>query len=264
MIEKPNMMRDVLTVKNKFFVTPHYIRVILESDQMDLFQEANIGDNNKLVIPMDKTKPLQLPDGPPKGGVSDFYIRTYTLRAIDFEKSEMTVDFVMHGETGPASKWAINAQPGDQLGVLMKAKRKPLFQEADWYLLVGDHTALPVISAILEQLPSNAQGQVVLEVPEPEDVLELEKPEHIQIHWVFNPTPGENSQLVSVMKEIPLDVYPNKFVYAAAEYHIVKEMQDLLRQEQSLERKDWYAFSYWKYGVAEDGSAQDRRGLTKN
>lgn len=264
MVDKPNMMRDVLTVKHKFFVTPHYIRVILESDQMELFLEANVGDNNKLVIPKDKSKPLQLPDGPSKGDASDFYIRTYTLRAIDFEKSEMTVDFVMHGETGPASKWAINAQPGDQLGVLMKAKRKPLFQEADWYLLVGDHTALPVISVILERMPNHARGQVILEVPTAEDVLELEKPEEVQIQWVLNPTPGEHSQLVSVMKKIPLGSHSSKFVYAAAEYHVVKELQDILRQEQSLERKDWYAFSYWKNGIAEGDSAQDRRALTNN
>ncbi len=38
--------------------------------------------------------------------------------------------------------------------------------QADWYLFAGDHTALPAISAMLEQLPATAKGLAFIEVPD--------------------------------------------------------------------------------------------------
>lgn len=262
--EKPVMMRGVLTVKEKVFLSPHYIRIILEGNDLYKFKEANIGDNNKLIIPKEQNAEVVLPDlKQGKNRDENTSVRTYTLRNLDLEKGEMAIDFVMHGETGPASKWAMHAEKGNQLGVLMKSKRKPLFQPADWFLLAGDHTAVPVISAILEKLPSKARGNVILEVYDAEDTLELQKPMGVTITWTFNKTPGENSTLVNFLKTIDLSKESSKFIFAAAEYHAIKEIQQLLRKEDNLARKDWYAFSYWKYGQAEDASASVRRGLSK-
>ncbi|SFU76085.1 NADPH-dependent ferric siderophore reductase, contains FAD-binding and SIP domains [Pustulibacterium marinum] len=261
-MEKPQMMKAVLTVKEKIYLTPHYIRVILEGEDLSIYEAANVGDNNKIVIPKDKLQKIQLPDGPPKGA-SDFYIRTYTMRYLDVNKNEMAIDFVMHGETGPASSWAIHAEKGDELGVLMKAKRKPIVQPADWYLLIGDHTALPVISTILENLPATTKGKVLLEVHSSEDVILLQKPAGVEIKWIFNSNPGETAPLLEAFQTEEIPDMESKFVYAAAEYHTIKEIQESLRSNPKLERKDWYAFSYWKYGIAEDASAMERRAISK-
>jgi len=104
-------MRAILTVKQKTFLTPHYIRVILEGAALETFAAARVGDNNKIIVPQQGV-PLMLPD--------DFrslaqeqaqrpIIRTYTMRNLDLEKGEMTIDFVAHGEEGPASRWALHA-----------------------------------------------------------------------------------------------------------------------------------------------------------
>ena len=43
--------------------------------------------------------------------------RTYTIRALDRERGEMAVDFVVHGGTGLAGPWAAAAQPGETIAV---------------------------------------------------------------------------------------------------------------------------------------------------
>lgn len=91
-------------------------------------------------------------------------MRTYTLRTLNVEAREMTIDFVAHGEEGPASRWAINANEGDQLVVFMKVKGKQLIKPADWYFIEGDHTAQPVMRMMLERLPADAKGQDMVEV----------------------------------------------------------------------------------------------------
>ncbi|OXB17160.1 siderophore-interacting protein [Flavobacterium reichenbachii] len=250
--EKPKMMRAVLTVKEKTFLTPNYIRIILEGNDMAVFADARIGDNNKIIIPESKTlsensseeiRPL---------------IRTYTMRDLDLEKGLMTIDFVSHGDTGPASKWAGSAKKGDELTVMMKVKIKPLFIPSDWYLLIGDHTALPVISVILESLPADAKGKAVLEVYSEDDILELKKPENIDLIWNFNNEPGKSSQLAASFdtNDFP---FGSKFIFAAAEYKTAGEIQDKLRNHPDLLRSQWQTYSYWKYGQAEDASAESRR-----
>ncbi|WBX97625.1 siderophore-interacting protein [Chryseobacterium gambrini] len=253
--EKPEAMKAELAVKEKTYLTPNYIRVILEGD-MQVFSDARVGDNNKIVIPhrslptslsVDALKPI---------------IRTYTMRAIDYEQNLMAIDFVAHGEGAPASAWAACAQEGDKLVVMMKPKSKPLFVPSDHYFLAGDHTALPVISVILEQLPADAVGEAVIEVYGQEDVLNLKKPEGMNLSWLFNNTPGRNSNLLNSMKNNTIFDRKDTFVFAAAEQDTVKEIQQFLREETPLERKQWQALSYWKFGVSEDVSAAERRSLS--
>ncbi|MCT3923202.1 siderophore-interacting protein [Elizabethkingia anophelis] len=250
------IMKAILTVKEKTYLTPHYIRVILEGDDIHKFANANIGDNNKIFIP--KNGMVQLPDdGQPNGERP--LMRTYTLRTLDLAKKEMGIDFVAHGDNGPASRWAIHAEVGEQLGVAMKVKSRPLFQSADWYLLAGDHTALPVISVILEKLPSDAKGKVFLEVYSSEDVLELTKPKGVELQWIFN---AQSGKVPTLPKAIQNTLLPDgsKFIYVAAEYTSVIEIQQYLRSYNGLDRSEWQTYSYWKYGQSEDSSTEGRKG----
>ncbi|HSA52244.1 MAG TPA: siderophore-interacting protein, partial [Yinghuangia sp.] len=42
-------------------------------------------------------------------------MRTYTARDARRDPDELDIDFAMHGDTGPASRWAANAVPGARL-----------------------------------------------------------------------------------------------------------------------------------------------------
>lgn len=128
------------------------------------------------------------------------HMRTYTIRAVrgSGEDTRLVVDFVLHlvkGATGPASSWASTAAVGDRL-VVIAPRRGVEFGGiefdpgvADWLLLVGDETAVPAISAILEALPVDAVGKAYLEVPTPDDILDVRAPAGVQVVWL--PRHGE-------------------------------------------------------------------------
>lgn len=254
--DRPQMVKEILTVKEKLFLSPHYIRIVLEGN-IAPYAIAKIGDNNKIVLPNANNKVI-FPEmgGDRKGTI----IRTYTTRYIDIENNTLTIDFVAHGTEGPASAWAIHAQIGDELGVLMKLKPNPLFLPAENYLLVGDHTALPVLGAILEQLPKDAKGRAIIEVYSEEDAIALDKPAGIEVEWLYNNHPGKVEILPIAVKSYALPK-GSKFIYVAAEQSAANNIQQYLRDQEDLDRSEWQTYAYWKYGQSEDNSSAERKRI---
>jgi len=67
--------------------------------------------------------------------------------------------------------------------------KKLIHHDADWFLLVGDKAALPAMSVNLEQLPEDASGQAVTEIPSETDIQTLKVPRNLKVHWEVNPHP---------------------------------------------------------------------------
>ncbi|MBC9797674.1 siderophore-interacting protein [Sinomicrobium weinanense] len=260
------VLRAVLRVKKKEYITPHYIRVTLGGDHVMQFADTTVGVNNKILIPPVGVEDIHFPEydneqqqwAHPLEHLRPI-IRTYTHRGIDVEKEEMITDFVYHGDTSPASAWAGNAKEGDKLGVLMKAGKKALYPEADWYLLAGDATAIPVLGAILEGLPAKARVTAVIEVHGREDKQELHTDAQLDIHWIYNSAPEEGSTLADAVKAVQIPAEGAKFGYVAAEFSSVKEIRKYLRKDLGWTTQELYAYSYWKSGMAEDQSVTDRQ-----
>ena len=255
-ITRQKPVKEVMTVTAKERLTPHYIRIYLTGhpDTIANIATMTIGVNNKIAIPIDKSQPLNLDDK------SSFVIRTYTHRGVDMKKQQIWIDFVAHGDEAPASGWATHAKVGDELGVMMKPKNKALFPAVDHFLLVGDATAIPVLGAILESLPSSATGQCIIEVHGEEDEQDLPTSANIAMTWLHHPHPMQGSQLSAVVKTLTLPSSENsRFAYVASEFSSVKAIRQYLKGELGWLKDELYAFLYWKSGVAEDQSASDRR-----
>jgi len=239
------IIRGTLQLKNKVYLTPHYIRVVLTGDDISLFSGVTVGLNNKLFIPNKKDS-----ENP--------YRRTYTLRALDVEAGEMSIDFVAHGDEGPASAWAIHSVAGDTIEVVMKDKSAPLYPEADWYLLAGDHTALPVISVILETLPAYAEGFAFIQVQGPEDILDIKTPSKVKINWLFGDHVQQPHLLLGAVSNVILPREKTKYIFAAAEADAVRSLRGYFK-ETGIQREELSAYAYWKAGTSEDGSEAERR-----
>lgn len=268
MAKKGNIQRKVFTLKEREYITPHYIRITLSGNDVSDFKNTTIGVNNKIFIAPEGVAEVHLPEfdmekgaWKPMDEALKPYVRTYTHRGINVEKNELYIDFVAHGDEGPASNWAINAQIGDALGVAMGCDPSELYPAADWYMLVGDGTAIPVLGSILETLPAEARVNAVIEVESAEDIQKLYTQAQAKIEWIINPTSGQNSVVAKRVKEIIAEhsEEPSKFGYVATEFDTVKELRNLLRKELNWTKDELYAYSYWKFGKAESASEADRR-----
>ncbi|CCP08915.1 siderophore-interacting protein [Erwinia amylovora] len=122
--------------------------------------------------------------------------RTYTLRRVNVEAGECEVEFVMHGTEGPASAWALAAQPGDPLQII--APNRACTTDSGGYewnphrnveraLVVADETAFPAAKAILEQLAQWRNPpplQMFIELPKRADCIDLSHYRFAEVHWL--------------------------------------------------------------------------------
>lgn len=180
-------------------LSPSYVRITFTGPDLDRFADPGLDQRIKLVLPAEGRDGF---DGVPMDrGWAGLYelpdevrprIRTYTTRALRPDVRELDVDLVLHGDGGPASRFAGSAAPGDVVAFLGPNAdfdgdpgglefRCP---ESVPVLLVGDETALPAIARILEELPVDATGEAVVEVPTAGDRLDLRRPEGVRLTWL--------------------------------------------------------------------------------
>lgn len=250
----------VLTVARAWHLTPNMVRVVFAGPELDLFPTGHEGGNCKLMIPeTGETRAdftARLVNGPAP------VRRTYTVRMFDPDTQELTIDFVAHGDDGPASRWARHAQPGDFIGFVGPSAPKITHFEADWYLVAADLSAVPVAAAALEAMPRNAKGVAIFEVPSAEDRQDIAIPEGFDVHWFIQPDPHAPSRAQEDL--IRSLAWPTGRVQTciAGESSVIRSLRALLINEKQLPKKDAYISGYWKIGLVEDDHQKAKRDGT--
>jgi NADPH-dependent ferric siderophore reductase len=229
-------------------------------------------------------------------------MRTYTVRAVRPAQREIDVDFVLHGTDGPASAWASAAMVGDELVVIGPDERSETGGrgraggiewdpgEATTLLMAGDETAAPAICAILETLDARYSGHVYVEVPTAQDVLPVETPASVQLHWLSRGerpqgealtdalrawgrdhgeavagtgalagtvTPGDGGAEAEADSEAPLWEVPAEgphgrwYAWLAGEAGAITSIRRHLVKDLGIDRKCVSFMGYWKQGRAE-------------
>lgn len=244
----------VATVTRAERITPRMVRVDVETPELAGFPSAAYDDHVKLFfaepgksfpVPEASANGLRFPDGQRPES------RDYTPRAFDPATNTLTLDFVLHGD-GPASSWAEQAKPGDTIGVGGPRGSFVVRGDYDWYLLVGDETALPAIGRRLEELPKTATAIAVIEIADDAERQTIGGPTATTIHWVpRNGAPLGNPNLVlDAVKALALP-QGDGYVFAAGEAAMSKAVRahfvDTLGHN-----PDWIkAAGYWKSGDAD-------------
>jgi NADPH-dependent ferric siderophore reductase len=134
--------RRLLTVAGVERITPRMQRIRFVSPDLHDFDSAAPDDHVKLFLPTSSEQ---------DGGVEGICVRDYTPRRFDPEMGTLTIDFAVH-QAGPATSWALGARAGDTLEIGGPRKSNVVADDFDWYLLIGDETALPSIGRRVEEL----------------------------------------------------------------------------------------------------------------
>lgn len=256
---KPRRISAVLEVRSARRVTPNMIRVTLTGRDLSALPAWIAGGHCKLMIPEPSQSRFAFEDRFFNGPTP--VTRTYTIRHARPEACEIDVDFVAHGDDGPASAWAGRAQPGDVIGFAGPGMPKLTEFDADFYLIAADMSALPVAAAALEALPREARGMAIFEVTTPEDRQEIDAPAGISQHWLQHPEPHDPSRAqVDMVETMP---WPKGRVRTmiAGETGVIRSLRLFLRQDKGLDRARVYASGYWRIGLVEDEHQRVKREI---
>lgn len=260
-------------------LTPHMIRLVLGGSGFDTFKPVEFTDSYvKFVIVRDDVDVSALPTPLTLDSFSELpeehrpTVRTYTIRNVDPDRREITVDFVVHGEHGIAGPWAASVQPGDPAYLMGPSGAYAPDPDADWHLLAGDEAGLPALSAALEALPPNAIGRAFIEVSGPDDEVALSAPEGVEIRWIHRggradlvpeEQAGDNAPLITAVTESAwLPGQAQVFIHGEAQA-VMHNLRPYIRKVRGVDAK-WASISgYWRRGRTEETFRQWKAELAK-
>ena len=289
-------------------VSPSFVRITFGGPELEAFGSPGpVYDQRiKLVFP---AAGRELPDLAAAGtGWWDLWlslpedergsIRTYSIRELVIAEAgtRLVVEFVLHlapGLTGPASRWASGAAPGDELYILGPRRGRvggggieysP--GDARSVLLAGDETAAPAIARILEDAAPDLRGIAFIEVPEAADALPIAAPAGVAVHWLArgDQRPGEalipavlehlgapaaveiaDVETEDLVWETPVysglgeelvgsgDALAERYYWIAGESGVVTTLRRHLVRDHGIDRAQVAFMGYWRIGVAMRG-----------
>ena len=185
-------------------------------------------------------------------------MRSYTVRHFDAVALELTLDFVVHGDTGIAGPWAVAARPGDELLFVGPGGGYAPDPTAGWHLLAGDLSAVPAIAVALERLPGDAVGHAVVEVHDARDEIDLPRPSGIELTWVHQGDRRPGVPLVDAVRSLP---WPDEDVqgFVHGEAAAVRDIRRYLRVERGLGLDQLSVSGYWRLGHDDEGWRASKR-----
>jgi len=255
-------------------VTPSLLRLTFGGPALEGFGPGWPAAHIKLFFPRGHQTVPQLPtlnaEGrpvwPPAGEAP--VVRTYSVRRHDVSRQTLEVDFVIHEPSGPASHWAAYARPGMKVGLAGPGGPQPMLSPADWYLLTGDLSALPGISALVESMPRDARGHVFVQLDDARDQQELRAPKGVQVHWLVSSAASgragqaeaDGSSWVETVRRTPFPEGTPQ-VWLAGENTQVVALRDHLLKTRPASRAAMYAVPYWKRRQNEEQYHKERHRI---
>lgn len=261
---QPKIVRRRLHVARVEQITPRYRRIVLTGDALEGFPFARLAiDHVKVNFPDPVTGQIRGyrevgdDEWEPEEGESEMIFRDYTPRAFDPETRELTLDFVVHPH-GVAGPWASAAKPGDPIAVNGPSTNQLLPENYGHYLAVGDETALPAISRIIEDAPAGAQVTAVIAIADrgEEQGLVPGPGVSLDLRWVHRDVApvadGHSSALETAVRMVDLpENLDDLYAFVAGEAGDLKPIRRWLRGEVGLPPRQQDVDGYWKRGVAD-------------
>jgi NADPH-dependent ferric siderophore reductase len=245
---EPPAFRRVV-VRSTTPLSERMLRVVFGGDELAGFAIESPASSVRLLLPAAGRDTIEMPTW--TGNQFELAtgerapIRTFTPRAFDAERLELTLDFVLH-ERGAASDWVRRATVGDEVAISGPGRSETLDPTARSFLLAGDDSAIPAIGQLLESIDGDCTIDVHIEIAHPDARFELPHHPNATITW-HDAAPGAapGDRFVDAVQRI--DQLPDA-VWVAGEAAAVQRMRTHLFDERGLNRKQVTARGYWKLG----------------
>lgn len=222
------------TVVETIYLTPNLVRLRMVSPTV--FEDAVAEPTSYLRF--------WVPD--PDGSKTEFQ-RGYTMSEMDPATGHFAVDVVLHEPSGPASKWARAAKPGDSIPVMSLGSTGFTVPEdlPAGYLLIGDAAATPAINGIIGALPHDIPIEVYLEEHDENDLL-IPIAEHprLRVHWV------KRHDTTSLAAAIEARDWSDWYCWVTPEAGSLKHLRTRLKDEFGFPKSELHAQAYWTEGRA--------------
>jgi NADPH-dependent ferric siderophore reductase len=248
-------------------ITPHTVRVTFEAATFADVPAGAPDQYVKVFFPLPGQETPNLPDT--GSDVLSWYrtylampdavrppMRTYTVRAHRPRFAEIDVDFVLHGDTGPASAWASRVAPGDRVAFLGPHGLYDVPAGTAWQLLTGDETALPAIGAIIERLPAGARLSAYIEVADREERQTFETRGAVEVHWLIR---GARPHGEALLEAVRSATFPGGVPYAwvSGEAGVVKLVRRHLVRERDIDKRRICFTGYWRLRMSEEAASRE-------
>jgi NADPH-dependent ferric siderophore reductase len=243
----------LLQVQAAHRVTSKVMRVTLSGEELDGFVSSAYDDHVKLFFPgrlSQTAHPSETVSNGPvfPDGTPTLAARDYTPRRYDTSSNTLEIDFALHCD-GPASRWAEQATYGQFLGVGGPRSSFVVPYTFDWYLLVGDETALPAIGRRLAELPPATRAIVVAEVTSAEEEQQFSTDAELEITWLHrkNAEAGTTHLLLDAISSLRTPS-GSGFSWVAAESSIARALRRYLVDQHGFGKESVKAAGYWRRG----------------
>jgi NADPH-dependent ferric siderophore reductase len=245
----PNLYE--VTVVGAENITPHMRRVTFSCDDVAPFVGGDM--HVRILVPPKGRQPvwpgyrgdgrLAWPDGE-----DELLVRVYTIRAVDADRRELSIDFWQHpvaGVSTPGADFARDAQAGDRLALLGPgAGSVPSVRSI---LLIGDESALPAIARIAAEVPEGTDMRAIIEVLDAAEEQPLPSAGSLDVRWLHRSsyTAGATGVLAQEAKKAITSADAETFIWVACEKADVRSIRAILK-ERRHDKSHMYVAWYWE------------------
>lgn len=173
--------------------------------------------------------------------------RGYTLVDPDPATDSFAIEFAIH--EGAATRWALNARPGDTVGASFLGSRFAIPDPAPaGWILVGDAASLPAINSLLDAISASASADTPATVwfeyaHESDKSLPIRLRDHDTINWVERGADGR--ALVDAIRVAAFDA-TGHFGWVALDTASTRAVTASFKNDYGLDKKAIKSQAYWR------------------
>jgi NADPH-dependent ferric siderophore reductase len=212
------------------------VRVTFTSDSLKDFNSPAHDDHIKVVFPA-------------TGDQNN--MRDFTPRAFNSASGTLVVDFATHDQ-GPSMEWVSSVRIGESIEIGGPRGSSVVADDFDWYLLVGDETALPAIGRRVEELRPGASVTTLVTVANAAEKQVWQTKAAWNPIWILRDETAA-SDLSALRTSLDGWSMPpgDGMVWIAAETSVARALYEYMRDDRRHPRAWIKAAGYWTRGEAD-------------